>query len=171
MAQTKTAKWKEMFKPYDADGVPDTMPFPELCADLPGLSGNEAMTFYERVKNNAFEAKAFQHKVQAQDCAEEARLPALVAAWKQKQKEKKGILAAVEDHWRQVSQGGGTAVGERRSSIMGGGTSEQGRCQMLVASGFKHMIDTLHASDNFRPFVATMLMGWLSEEGQVQYEW
>jgi hypothetical protein len=42
---------------------------------------------------------------------------------------------------------------------------------MLVASGFKHMVDSLHASRKFHPFVATMLMGWLSPEGQVHLEW
>ncbi|KAJ7651892.1 hypothetical protein B0H17DRAFT_1215106 [Mycena rosella] len=311
MARTKTAKSKEMFKPYDAEGVPNTMPFPELwrvavtkgeeaalptlndyqrswildigvcSADLPGLSGNETKTFYERVKNDAFEAKAFQHKVQAQDCAKEARLPALVAAWKQKQKEKKDTSAAADDGdasdqeeddrgraallcghskagWqmaiqkvisnkqsadkrkakqdgkaKQVDAGGSThasastSEGSALSKLLGlatqtgrdkfrferreeinalaktltgenaGGKSRKaeallwakedqaswgaaaaskegidwGERQMLVASGFNHMVDTLHASDNFHPFVATMLMGWLSEEGQVQYEW
>lgn len=115
MAQ-KNTKPKEMFKPYNADTVPDTMPFPELTRvaatkseeaavpvlndyqrswildvgvrgmDLLGLSGHEAKAFYECVKADAFEAKAFQHKVQPQDRAEEARLPALVTAWKLKQK-------------------------------------------------------------------------------------
>ncbi|KAJ7124676.1 hypothetical protein C8R43DRAFT_958733 [Mycena crocata] len=43
--------------------------------------------------------------------------------------------------------------------------------QKLVPSGFKHMVDSLHASGKFRPFVATMLMGWLGEDGKVHFEW
>ncbi|KAJ7170916.1 hypothetical protein C8R43DRAFT_1120643 [Mycena crocata] len=42
--------------------------------------------------------------------------------------------------------------------------------QKLVPSGFKHMVDSLHASGKFRPFVATMLMGWLGEDGKVHFE-
>jgi hypothetical protein len=42
---------------------------------------------------------------------------------------------------------------------------------MLVASGFKHMVDSLHTSGKFRPFVATMLMGWVDPEAQVHLEW
>ncbi|KAJ7710818.1 hypothetical protein B0H17DRAFT_1190500 [Mycena rosella] len=42
--------------------------------------------------------------------------------------------------------------------------------QKLVATGFEQMIDNLHASRKFRPFVATMLMGWLNEDGQVIFE-
>lgn len=45
------------------------------------------------------------------------------------------------------------------------------RRQKLVPSGFKHMVDTLHNSGKFRPFVATMLMAWLSEDGKVHFEW
>ncbi|KAJ6578526.1 hypothetical protein B0H19DRAFT_1063003 [Mycena capillaripes] len=43
--------------------------------------------------------------------------------------------------------------------------------QKLVANGFKQMVNTLRASGNFRPFVATMLMGWLDKEGRVKFEW
>ncbi|KAJ7107972.1 hypothetical protein C8R43DRAFT_1140118 [Mycena crocata] len=42
--------------------------------------------------------------------------------------------------------------------------------QKLVPSGFKNMVDTLHASGKFRPFMATMLMAWLSEDGKVHME-
>jgi hypothetical protein len=45
------------------------------------------------------------------------------------------------------------------------------RHQKLVASGFKHMVDSLHTSGKFRPFVAMMLMAWVSTEGQVNFEW
>ncbi|KAJ6582650.1 hypothetical protein DFH09DRAFT_1076522 [Mycena vulgaris] len=40
----------------------------------------------------------------------------------------------------------------------------------LVATGFEQMVSNLHASRKFRPFVATMLMGWLNEDGQVIFE-
>ncbi|KAJ6587468.1 hypothetical protein DFH09DRAFT_1307698 [Mycena vulgaris] len=43
--------------------------------------------------------------------------------------------------------------------------------QKLVASGFKHMFQKLHTSGKFRPFMATMLMGWLDTNGNVQLEW
>ncbi|KAJ7848104.1 hypothetical protein B0H13DRAFT_1906931 [Mycena leptocephala] len=43
--------------------------------------------------------------------------------------------------------------------------------QTLVAGGFKHMVTTLNASGKFRPFVATMVMGWLDERGKVELEW
>jgi hypothetical protein len=33
------------------------------------------------------------------------------------------------------------------------------------------MVDSLHVSGKFRPFVATMLMGWVDPEGQVHLEW
>jgi len=45
------------------------------------------------------------------------------------------------------------------------------RRQKLVPAGFKHMVDTLHASRKFRPFVATMLMAWVNEEGKLAFEW
>ncbi|KAJ7450133.1 hypothetical protein FB451DRAFT_1186906 [Mycena latifolia] len=44
---------------------------------------------YDRVKNDAFGAKAFQHTRQPQDREEEAQLPVLVTAWKEKQRSKK----------------------------------------------------------------------------------
>ncbi|KAJ7202012.1 hypothetical protein GGX14DRAFT_399589, partial [Mycena pura] len=43
--------------------------------------------------------------------------------------------------------------------------------QKLVATGFEQMVDNLHASRKFRPFVATMMMGWLNEDGKVIFEW
>ncbi|KAF7345155.1 hypothetical protein MSAN_01891700 [Mycena sanguinolenta] len=43
-------------------------------------------------------------------------------------------------------------------------------CQQLVVEGFNTMVDRLHATRKFRPFVATMLMAWLNEEGNVVFE-
>ncbi|KAJ7479805.1 hypothetical protein FB451DRAFT_1534874 [Mycena latifolia] len=43
--------------------------------------------------------------------------------------------------------------------------------QKLVAAGFEQMVDNLHASRRFRPFVAMMVMGWLNENGKVVFEW
>ncbi|KAJ7747634.1 hypothetical protein DFH07DRAFT_962433 [Mycena maculata] len=40
--------------------------------------------------------------------------------------------------------------------------------QQMVPSGFKQMVDTLHTSNKFCPFVATMVMSWLNEDSQVQ---
>ncbi|KAJ7118163.1 hypothetical protein C8R44DRAFT_878793 [Mycena epipterygia] len=42
--------------------------------------------------------------------------------------------------------------------------------QKLVPTGFVQMVDNLHASGKFRPFIATMVMGWLDESGQVIFE-
>ncbi|KAJ7033220.1 hypothetical protein C8F04DRAFT_1261026 [Mycena alexandri] len=109
---------KEMFKLYDVTVVPDIMPFPELShvattkgqetavpklnehqrswihdvalrgVDLPALQGKAATAFYDKVKIDAFTAKAFQHTAQVGDHAEEARLPTLITAWKRQNKEK-----------------------------------------------------------------------------------
>jgi hypothetical protein len=65
--------------------------------DLPGLKGKAATEFYEKVKTDAFEAKAFQHTPQGTDGTEEARLPTLVAAWKQKRSKKSNTSAADDD--------------------------------------------------------------------------
>lgn len=119
MAGLKSTKAKEMFKPYDPNDVPDVMPLPELGlvlttkgqdtavpklndhqrswildvgirnVDLVSLKGKAATAFYNRVKTDAFEAKAFKHQQQVEDAAEEDKIPALVAAWKQKHPNKK----------------------------------------------------------------------------------
>ncbi|KAJ7121184.1 hypothetical protein C8R44DRAFT_877480 [Mycena epipterygia] len=121
------SKAKEMFKPYNAPDVPDIMPFPELVlvattkgeetavprlnehqqswildigvrdVDLPSLKAKAATQFYDQVKTDAFTAKAFQHTSQPEDAAEEGRLPALVAAWKQKQRSRRNDNAAADD--------------------------------------------------------------------------
>ncbi|KAJ7798829.1 hypothetical protein B0H13DRAFT_2391419 [Mycena leptocephala] len=300
-ARQKNPKAKEMFKRYDAAQVPDIMPFPELAGvgttkgeetavpklnehqqswildigvrtiDLPSLKGKAATEFYEKVKTNAFDAKAFQHTQQPTDWEEEARLPGLVAAWKQKQRSKKNNNSAADDDdasdeeedesgrggllrgytkagWRKAIQKvisnkraaenakrktknddtqpiaeapalskllGIVASGGRdkfrkdrhdaieehsktlRDPINAGGKFRKAEAimwaeedqaswdaaavsdedidweerQMLVASGFKHMVDSLHTSGKFRPFVATMLMGWVDPEAQVHLEW
>lgn len=116
----KDAKPKEMFKPYNPDDVPTIMPFPELAVvattkseetavpklndhqrswildvgvrdlDLPSLKGKAASALYDKVKNDAFDAKAFQHAPQPTDAKEEGRLPELVATWK-RQRAKKSV--------------------------------------------------------------------------------
>jgi hypothetical protein len=58
--------------------------------DLGSLSSKKAATeFYDKVKTEAFDAKAFQHKMQPGDREEEAGLPALVATWKRQDQRKK----------------------------------------------------------------------------------
>jgi hypothetical protein len=51
-------------------------------ANLPGLSKQAKAEFYEKVKNDAFEAKAFQYKAQPGHSEEEACVPKLMATWK-----------------------------------------------------------------------------------------
>ncbi|KAJ6513995.1 hypothetical protein DFH09DRAFT_1099861 [Mycena vulgaris] len=114
MAREKQTKPKEMFKPYDADSVPDVMPLPELAfvkstkgqdtavpklnehqrswildvgvrdEDLASLTGKAANEVYNRVKADAFKAKAFQHTPQAEDRAEEDAILRFIATWKMK---------------------------------------------------------------------------------------
>ncbi|KAJ7328262.1 hypothetical protein DFH08DRAFT_815768 [Mycena albidolilacea] len=281
-------KPKEMFKPYDPADVPDIMPFPEVAlvfatksedtavprlnehqqswildiglrnVDLPSLKGKAATAFYDQLKTDAFEAKAFKHNPQPQDAAEEARLPALAAAWKREHpKKNKNVTPAAdaddgntsddeEDEgarrallragWRSAMQ---KVISNKRSAeitkrkgksknddaedclalpptgrdkfredrhdeiheysktlpgaINAGGKFRKAESlmwaeedqasweaaasseedvdwvarQKLVARGFKNMVNTLHTSGKFRPFVATMLMGWLGEDGKV----
>ncbi|KAJ7201545.1 hypothetical protein GGX14DRAFT_399888 [Mycena pura] len=308
MTHTKSSKPKEMFKPYDAARVPDIMPFPDLARvatskgeeaavpalnehqrswildvgirdiDLPSLSGKAALTVYDRVKNDAFEAKAFKHSKQPGDRAEEARLPALVAAWKQMHQRAPSTAADDADSsadegeddgghstllrgyskagWRSAIQ---KVISNRRSAdsrkrkgkevkaashamtpadksageasalskLLGlaaytgrdkfrddrhdviyelsatlpgenaGGKFRKAEGilwakedqasweeaaaveenidwvarQRLVPKGFKNMVENLHDSRKFRPFIAMMLMGWLDEDGHVQFEW
>ncbi|KAJ6479354.1 hypothetical protein DFH09DRAFT_1341714 [Mycena vulgaris] len=304
MARTKP---EEMFKAYDPDAVPDFMPFPALShvattkgedaavpklndhqrswildigirdLDLPGLTGKAALDVYDHIKNDAFDAKAFQHTARPQDTAEEATLLVLVTAWKQKHKKQntaddgeasdaeedeagRGALLrgyskagwrltiqkvisnkrsaakrktkaddAREGHIGEKDAGESTPAESRGWSKLLGLAAYSGRDkfsddrhdaiheysktlpgpvnaggkfrmaerllwekedqaaweaaaaadedvdwiqrQKLVPSGFKQMVNNLHASRKFRPFVATMLMGWLSEDGQVQLEW
>jgi len=128
-------KPKEMFKPYDPDNDPDIMPFPELHhvattkgddtavpklnehqrswildigvrdLDLPNLAGKAATTAYDQVKDDAFAAKAFQHKSQPGDKEEESRVPALAAEWKRKNQSKKKSKAADNDD-NETDEGG-----------------------------------------------------------------
>ncbi|KAJ6599920.1 hypothetical protein DFH09DRAFT_1070607 [Mycena vulgaris] len=305
--QPKAAKSKMMYKPYDAADVPDIMPFPALAlvattkgeetavpklndhqhswildvalrdADLPSLEGKATLEFYEQVKTDAFDSKAFKHappeESQSADEAEEASLPALMTAWKRKQKSKQsdppsknsnspdGDGGASDDEedeggrtgllrgytkagWRcnkrtadkrktEVSKKETThaeeSIGERsalskliglanytgrdkfrdehhddileysrtldsgnpgskfrkaenlmwteedQASWQADADSNDGvnwkERQTLVATGFKNMVNNLHASRKFRPFVANIVMGWLNEDGQTQLEW
>ncbi|KAF8144579.1 hypothetical protein K438DRAFT_1782707 [Mycena galopus ATCC 62051] len=118
MPKQANKKDKTIYKSYDPDDAPEVMPFPELShvvttksdqmavpklweyqrmwihdkirgVDLPALTKKAASELYDKVKEEAFESEAFQHKVGLGDVAEEARLPSLVAEWKQKQKTKK----------------------------------------------------------------------------------
>ncbi|KAJ7920221.1 hypothetical protein B0H13DRAFT_2425707 [Mycena leptocephala] len=294
MGRGKKTKTKEMFKTYDPNEVPDIMPFPELAVvkttkgeeiavpklneyqrswildvgvrdeDLVSLKKKDAADLYDRIKNDAFEAKAFQHTPQLQDATEESRLPALVAAWKQKRAKKNTNSADDGDASEEeedegdaelscgdtprpggdcnkrtaqkgkiiikTKQEGGESTPEapalaklfgltastgrdkfrlnchddihKYSKTLTGAMNAGGKFrhaealmwakedqasweaaataeedvdwverQQLVASGFKHMVDSLHASRKFRPFVATMLMAWLNTEGRVNFEW
>jgi hypothetical protein len=90
--------------------------------DLASLvTKKDARDFYDRVKSDAFDAKAFQHTGQVGDQAEEAHLPAFVATWKQQnptgnQKNKKKTTktksggddgeASKEDEQEQEDEGG-----------------------------------------------------------------
>ncbi|KAJ7020994.1 hypothetical protein C8F04DRAFT_1274232 [Mycena alexandri] len=101
----------DMFKPYNPSAVPDVMPFPPLGRvsttkaehtpvpklneyqhswifdvtlrgqDLPNMPQGDVKDFFEKVKTDAFEAKAFRHTVQPGDATEEACLPARIASW------------------------------------------------------------------------------------------
>ncbi|KAJ7291885.1 hypothetical protein C8J57DRAFT_1492358 [Mycena rebaudengoi] len=42
--------------------------------------------------------------------------------------------------------------------------------QKLVANGFKNMVNNLHTSGKFRPFMATMLMAWIDDKGKLNFE-
>ncbi|KAJ7034115.1 hypothetical protein C8F04DRAFT_1183630 [Mycena alexandri] len=107
-------KVKEMFKPYDEDKVPESMPFPALWRvhstktqttavpqlsdiqrswildvalrgiDLTQLTAEMLKALHKTVKHDALEAKPFQHQPEAADRKEEAQLPKLVAAWNTK---------------------------------------------------------------------------------------
>ncbi|KAJ7848894.1 hypothetical protein B0H13DRAFT_1906537 [Mycena leptocephala] len=280
-SKTKNTKAKEMFKSYDAAEVPDIMPFPELggVATTKGeetavpklnehqqswildIGGKAAKTFYEKVKTDAFDAKAFQHTLQPTDrwrkpafqrssqpgkrkslprrritlqqmtttraTRRKMRVDGEVlrgytkAGWRQaiqkvisnkrtaennKRKTKNdgtspiaetiaetaalskllGLVASSgrdqfrQDHYDDILDKFRKAEGlmwaeEDQASWEAAAASEEDvnweERQRLVASGFKNMVDSLHVSGKFRPFVATMLMGWVDPEGQVHLEW
>ncbi|KAJ6472975.1 hypothetical protein DFH09DRAFT_1343682 [Mycena vulgaris] len=245
--------------------------------DLAGLQSRLAISgFYEKVKSDAFEAKAFQHTPQPGDTAEEASLPGLIAAWKRdnpKNDKKQNNKPVADDGdgsddeedegarvgllrgytkagWRLAIQkvltnkrtadkkrkvtktdntesvavvpalamakvfGLASSTGrdkfrqERHDEInahsktLPGATNPGGKFrkaeaqlwanedqakwesaaeadedvdweerQKLPTGAVHHMVDTLNASGKFRPFLATMLMGWLDEQGEIQFEW
>ncbi|KAJ7432231.1 hypothetical protein B0H11DRAFT_2260965 [Mycena galericulata] len=285
------SKPKENFKPYNPGGVPDVMPFPDLARvattrgeetavpklnedqrswildvgvrglDLASLNGSAATTIYDKVKMDALEAKAFQHRVRPQDKAEEAQLSKLIAAWKEKNPAKKGKTNNQAGGKDEDDDNGDAEDADGRTSLLRGYTKAGWRLaiqkvisnrrtdtkrkskptaetddsvpqvpaitlsklfglaaysgrdkfrddrhdeigaaegilwekedhaswaaaaaandedvdwverQKMVASGFKHMVDTLHTSGKFRPFMATMAMGWLNVDGRVHLEW
>ncbi|KAJ7118650.1 hypothetical protein C8R43DRAFT_960241 [Mycena crocata] len=303
------AKPKVMYKPYNPDEVPDIMPFPDLGwiagtkteeiivpklnnyqrswildvalrgIDLASFTPKAATPVYDKIKMDAFDAKAFKHKVQPGDGEEEARIPALVATWRKQQKDKQRSKKVVEEEdsdedeeedesgraallrgytkagWRAAIQkvlsnkrgaevakrnkkpddtGNGDDTTESASGVSAlaklmGLTAYTGRDkfrddrhdeieqyskslpgssnaggkfrkaeallwakedqtvwetaataeddvdwaerQKLVPSGFKQMVDTLHSSGKFRPFVATMTMAWIDDEERVHFEW
>ncbi|KAJ7872094.1 hypothetical protein B0H13DRAFT_2349601 [Mycena leptocephala] len=303
----KAAKPKEMFKSYNSDDVPDIMPFPDLATvattkgeetavprlneyqcswildvgvrgvDLASLTGKAAIDIYDWVKDNVFDAKAFQHTAQVTDRDEEAQLPALIVAWKRKQRGKDKKTRPQDDDasgdeeeedqggrvgllrgytmagWRLAVQ---KVISNKRAAqktklkpktskeqaddrdsiqeapalaklagiaaysgrdefrahrhdeihaysktlpgnINAGGKFRQAEAllwakedqasweaaatadddidwvqrQKLVASGFRQMVDSLNASGKFRPFVATVLMGWMSTDEKLTFEW
>ncbi|KAJ7737516.1 hypothetical protein B0H16DRAFT_1730298 [Mycena metata] len=43
--------------------------------------------------------------------------------------------------------------------------------QQYVTGAVQHMVETLNSGGKFRPFLATMLMGWLDEHNDLQLEW
>ncbi|KAJ7023083.1 hypothetical protein C8F04DRAFT_1193744 [Mycena alexandri] len=43
--------------------------------------------------------------------------------------------------------------------------------QQYVTGAVQHMVETLNSGGKFRPFLATMLMGWLDERHELQLEW
>jgi hypothetical protein len=139
-----------MFKPYDATAVPDVMPFPALTrvattkteetavpklnqyqrswifdvalrdANLPGLSKQAKAEFYEKVKNDAFEAKAFQHKAQPGNSEEEARVPKLMAAWKRENQKAKTTRVADNGDGSDDEEDEGARVGLLRGYTKAG---------------------------------------------------
>ncbi|KAJ7744798.1 hypothetical protein DFH07DRAFT_963642 [Mycena maculata] len=303
MAREKRLKPKEMFKPYDADSVPDVMPLPELAfikstkgqdtavpklneyqrswildvgvrgVDLASLAGRAATEVYNRVKADAFKAKALQHTPQAEDRAEEDVILGFIATWKTKHASTKKSATVDADEAEEEDEDGRASrlrgyshtawriaiqkvVSNKRNALKGkenktapaqrqedhqesfreapalaklvgitaysgrdkfrhdrhdeihqysktlpGSTNAGGKfCkaeallwakedaavwdaeaavqdgvdwvkrQKLVTTGFEQMVDNLHASHRFRPFVATMVMAWLNEDGKVIFE-
>ncbi|KAJ7024595.1 hypothetical protein C8F04DRAFT_1270136 [Mycena alexandri] len=43
--------------------------------------------------------------------------------------------------------------------------------ELLKTGAVQHMVETLNSGGKFRPFLATMLMGWLDERHELQLEW
>ncbi|KAJ7022274.1 hypothetical protein C8F04DRAFT_1194675 [Mycena alexandri] len=285
----------DMFKPYNPSAVPDVMPFPPLGrvsttkaehtpldfrrrASRPGPAKHapgDVKDFFEKVKTDAFEAKAFQHTVQPGDATEEACLPARIASWlaehpqqannnQSKKKAKKlgdgndsdaeedagarvGLLRGYpkagwrlfsptsEERKKKAIKRGGTSAEktdvvapalalakvfgiatqngrdkfreEHRDDIRdlsktlpgvnAGGNSRKAEAQLwaqedheewaaaattekdvnwterqqFVTGGVQHMVETLNAGGKFRPFLATMVMGWLDEHNELRLEW
>ncbi|KAJ7021732.1 hypothetical protein C8F04DRAFT_1195129 [Mycena alexandri] len=301
-----------MFKRYDAAVVPDIMPLPELLRvattkaeqtpvpklnehqrswifdvalrghDLPKMPKDNVKEFYEKVKTDAFAAKAFQHTVQPGDAAEEACLPARVERWlianptktkSNNKKSKKSESESADGNVSDVEEDAGARVGllrgfpkagwrlaiqkvltnkrgadktahqkrdgtsaektnvvapalemakvfgiatqtgrdkfreEHRDDIRdlskmlpgsnAGGKSRKAEAQLwanedpeewkaaaateegvnwverqqFVTGAIQHMVETLNTGGKFRPFLATMVMGWLDEHDELRLEW
>ncbi|KAF8213036.1 hypothetical protein K438DRAFT_1751439 [Mycena galopus ATCC 62051] len=252
-SKTGNAKPKEMFPPYNTANVPDIMPFPTLAKKVLGV--------YQRVKDEVFESKAFQHSTQEGDGAEEKLLPSMIATWKATQKDKKNKAkndknAADDDSDAEEDQGARGAalrgypkagwmklptkrlltvwkaiqkvvsnkreaakrnqatkpenqlgavdpdialaklfglfelkgrdtfcdtrhdeISEHAKTLTGGNAGGRFRKaeaelrQRMVCGSVQEMVARLNAGKKFRPFFATMCMGWLNENGQVTFEW
>jgi hypothetical protein len=173
-------KTKERFETYDPDQVPDIMPFPELLGlatakgeevavpklneyqrswildvavhdqDLATLEKDDALELYDRVKRDAFEAKAFQHKPQPQDREEEARLPALVKAYKQKKEEELAKKNQAKKNTKKKTKTADDSDGEQAEDEGGRGALLRGYPRAgwrsvstggIEFSGFEHMFD------------------------------
>jgi hypothetical protein len=103
--------------------------------DLPSLTRKEAAALYDKVKSDAFDAKAFQHKSRPGDQDEEGSLPALVKAWKEKT-EKKAKKTAQDD--------GGTSDDEEdedgRAALLRGYTKAGWRSVCSIGFSFRNCI-------------------------------
>ncbi|KAJ7704463.1 hypothetical protein B0H17DRAFT_1126792 [Mycena rosella] len=237
--------------------------------NLPNLvSGKAANAVYDQVKNNAFEAKAFKHKVQPGNWVEEACLAALIVAWKQKHKKETSAAAdngdasdreaddggcvalaikkVISNKWPadirkrkgpQVNTGGSTdtspptkkSAADAPALLKLLGLAAYTGCnrfrddrhnviyklsmtlpcknaggkfckaegilwvkedqasweeaavvkenidwvqhQQLVPKGFKNMMENLHGSLKFHPFITMMVMGWLDKDRHIKFEW
>ncbi|KAF8197197.1 hypothetical protein K438DRAFT_1759992 [Mycena galopus ATCC 62051] len=158
---------KEMFALYQPDDVPDSMPFPGLCkvatskgeevavpdlnkyqqswihdvalrgSNLPHLDKKTASDLYEKIKDDAFDTKAFSHVVQPGDAAEEATIPELVAAWKRKQStkgKKKGKAATDEDDEDDVEEDADPTTPSDRATLLRGYTLTGWRAVRILSA-------------------------------------
>jgi hypothetical protein len=83
-------------------------------ADLPGLLKQAKAEFYEKVKDDVFEVKAFQHKAQPGDSEEEACVPKLMAAWKRENQKAKTTRVANDSDGSDDKENKGARVGVLR---------------------------------------------------------
>jgi hypothetical protein len=88
--------------------------------DLAGLSRKAKAEFYEKVKSDAFEAKAFQHKAQLGDYEEEVCVPQLMATWKRENQKEKTTRVADDGDSSDDEEDKGTRVGLLRGYARAG---------------------------------------------------